>query len=288
MGLSREEIDARLPDIIAFADIGEFIEQPVRTYSSGMFVRLAFATMIHADADVLVIDEALAVGDEVFQRKCFDKLEEYLNSHSKVLFLVSHNIRQIERMCSHVIWLEGGKVRRQGQASNTCAAFQNAVNMQILENWNSHKPQPNIAYSGELDVTSLKLFAEDGKEETNEIELHAPARIRVDFYCHTNLSKPEIVLGFHTGDSVFIAAASTATLPEPLEFTPGEHHIECIFSDMLLLPGVYHIRLGVFDRYRRNVWIGHRLYTFRITPIPTSNPVRVPLGLVDMPFEWAI
>jgi len=286
MGLTQADIDARFDDIVAFADIGEFIDQPVRTYSSGMFVRLAFAAMIHADADILVIDEALSVGDEAFQRKCFDKLQDYLEGNEKILLFVSHNVRQVERICSHAIWLEDGRVVKQGPSSEICAAYQAKIHQQVHGMHESHQPLPTVAYSGEVEVIRLQLFMGTCEQAVDEVEIHAPVRIVVDFRCRADLMKPDIIVGFNTVDSVFIAAASTAILPSQPDFPLGEHRIEVRVADLILLPGVYQIRLGFLDRHLRPMWAAHKLRTFRVTAAASSNLVRLPPGLVDMPFEW--
>lgn len=288
MGIPKKQMDAKFDCIVAFADIGEFIDQPVRTYSSGMFVRLAFATMIHADADVLVIDEALAVGDEAFQRKCFDKLSEYLNSHGKVLFLVSHNTRQIERVCSRVIWLQDGHVVEQGNSRELCNAYQASTHEQIQSSYSNGKPQPDTADSGELTVDRLWLCTPDIETPITSVLTRSPARIIVDFDCHVPLNSPDIIVGFHTLDSVFVAAANTGRLSTAPNFAPGRHRVECLFPDIILLPGVYHIRLVFLDCHRRMMWGGHRLCTFQVLPTSESNVMRIPLGLVDIPFEWRL
>jgi len=120
-GLSRKEIDARYDDIIAFADIGIFIEQAVKTYSSGMMVRLAFSVIAHVDADILVIDEALAVGDAFFSQKCMHFLRNFMKTGT-VLF-VSHSTDSIKSLCSHVIWLERGVVLEEGLPKDVCALY---------------------------------------------------------------------------------------------------------------------------------------------------------------------
>jgi lipopolysaccharide transport system ATP-binding protein len=121
LGLSKKEIDARYDDIIAFADIGDFIEQPVKTYSSGMTVRLAFSVIAHVDADILVIDEALAVGDAFFTQKCMHFLRNFMKSGT-VLF-VSHSTESIKSLCSHVVWLEKGGVIQEGEPKDICELY---------------------------------------------------------------------------------------------------------------------------------------------------------------------
>lgn len=121
LGLSKHEIDARFDDIAAFADIGDFIEQPVKTYSSGMMVRLAFAVIAHVDADILVVDEALAVGDAFFTQKCMRFLRKFMQSGT-VLF-VSHDTRSIRSLCNRAIWLEKGQVLQEGSPKDVCELY---------------------------------------------------------------------------------------------------------------------------------------------------------------------
>lgn len=112
-GLTRKEIDKRVNDIISFSELGNFIDNPVRTYSSGMYMRLAFSIAINVDAEILLIDEILAVGDQHFQDKCFQKLSE-LGKSNKTIVIVTHSADQVKRLCSRAIWLYNGEVRMDG------------------------------------------------------------------------------------------------------------------------------------------------------------------------------
>ena len=112
-GLTRKEIDARVQKIIDFSELGELIDTPVRTYSSGMYMRLAFSVAINVDADILLIDEILAVGDQHFQDKCFAKLEE-LKKSGKTIVIVSHSLSSVEKLCDRAVWLHEGKIREDG------------------------------------------------------------------------------------------------------------------------------------------------------------------------------
>ncbi|MBN3723531.1 ABC transporter ATP-binding protein [Burkholderia sp. Ac-20379] len=140
-GLTREEIEARLDDIIEFADIGEFIDQPVKTYSSGMFVRLAFAVIAHVDADILVIDEALAVGDAFFTQKCMRFLRRF-QQHGTVLF-VSHDSAAVRSLCDRAIWLDRGVLRESGSSKEVCTHYFEAFyRQQQGEGLDWHKRSP--------------------------------------------------------------------------------------------------------------------------------------------------
>ncbi len=115
-GLTRKEIEKRMDDIISFSELEEFIDSPVRTYSSGMYMRLAFSIAINVDAEILLIDEILAVGDQHFQDKCFQKLQE-LKESDKTIVIVSHSLDSIKQLCSRAIWIYEGKIRMDGNVS---------------------------------------------------------------------------------------------------------------------------------------------------------------------------
>lgn len=121
-GLTKKEIDERIDDIIAFSELKDFIDNPVRTYSSGMYMRLAFSVAINVDADILLIDEILAVGDAAFQAKCFNKLMEIKKAGTTIV-IVSHNMGQIEQICDMVIWFNKNKIEQTGPAKLVCGAY---------------------------------------------------------------------------------------------------------------------------------------------------------------------
>lgn len=113
-GLTKEEIERRVDEIIEFSELGDFIDSPVRTYSSGMYMRLAFSVAINVDADILLIDEILAVGDQHFQDKCFAKIEE-LKESDKTIVIVTHSLDQVRKLCTRAIWIYNGEVRLDGK-----------------------------------------------------------------------------------------------------------------------------------------------------------------------------
>jgi lipopolysaccharide transport system ATP-binding protein len=130
LGLTRDEISARIDDILAFADIGDFVNQPVKTYSSGMAMRLAFAVIAHVDADILVIDEALAVGDAYFQQKCLRWLKQFRESGT-VLFC-GHDTGAILSLCQRALWLDKGHLQMEGSAKDVCEAYAAAIQAQAM------------------------------------------------------------------------------------------------------------------------------------------------------------
>jgi len=115
-GLTRKEIDSRLDEIIEFSELKDFIDNPVRTYSSGMYMRLAFSVAINVDADILLIDEILSVGDQHFQEKCFNKMRE-LKKQKKTMVFVTHSLESVKNLCDRAIWLDNGKIRMDGNTT---------------------------------------------------------------------------------------------------------------------------------------------------------------------------
>ncbi len=125
-GLTRKEIDARLNKIIEFSELGNFIDNPVRTYSSGMYMRLAFSVAINVDAEILLIDEILSVGDEHFQEKCFKKLEE-LKTEGKTIVFVTHGMGSVKRFCTRAIWLHQGVIKKDGKVDEVIEEYVKAT-----------------------------------------------------------------------------------------------------------------------------------------------------------------
>lgn len=131
-GIKAKEVDKRMDDIIRFSELEEFIDNPVRTYSSGMYMRLAFSVAINMDADILLIDEILAVGDNAFQSKCFNKLKS-LKDQGTTIVIVSHALGQVEQLCDRAIWIEKGLIREDGPARNVCKMYLDKTEESRLE-----------------------------------------------------------------------------------------------------------------------------------------------------------
>lgn len=160
LGFRKEEVDARINDIVAFADIGNFIDQPVKTYSSGMFVRLAFAIQVHTDPDIFLIDEALAVGDHRFVQKCYKAMEEIKNKGASMI-LVSHDTTAIKMLCDRAIWIHDGKIASMGIASQVVDAYR--------------------YWSDSIDDASIKVSHAENESSTERLGV-----IQVRLACVTN------------------------------------------------------------------------------------------------------
>ena len=208
MGFSKEEIDSRLQDILDFADIGDFVHQPVKAYSSGMFVRLAFAVAINIDPEILIVDEALSVGDVFFQAKCYRKFEEFKKMGRTILF-VSHDLSSIARYCDRVVLLNKGVKLEEGSPKQMVDMYkqllvgQDPTKQQVQEekpkeSWSEEfQVNPNmLEYGSKLaEITDFAVIDDKGRS-TNTIEKGSSFQIRMKAVFHEAIQEPIMAYTF--------------------------------------------------------------------------------------------
>ena len=287
MGLPRAVIKEKFDEIVEFAELEEFIDTPIKRYSSGMMIRLGFAIATSVDADILIIDEVLAVGDLAFQRKCFDRMENLIKGQGKTVLLVSHNIRQVERLCTRVILLDHGEILSDGNPKEVCNVFYERSNEKVREHTASSKIfKTRVISSNEINVKDVLLFQGEGTESTDRLKMHTMMRIGILFQAHVNVPKADIIVGFHTTDFVYIAAANTGVLPERPNITKGLNYVECKINDLQLMPGVYCVRVGFMDEHARPIWHGESLKTFTVDGGGINIGRLSKLGMVNLNVSW--
>lgn len=214
LGLNHQQVDARLDGILAFADIGDFVRQPVKTYSSGMFMRLAFAVATSVEPDILVIDEALSVGDGAFARKSFDRIMAMKDAGKTILFC-SHSMYQVEALCSRAIWMESGTVKMLGAVADVTYAYQTSLDAAIaaakppVENTNplasSTTIAPAAAGTARIDSVSGKVGGQEGRElavVSGVSDLEVTVRYSID----PALPQPSVAIGFADANSQTISS----------------------------------------------------------------------------------
>jgi ABC-type polysaccharide/polyol phosphate transport system ATPase subunit len=286
LGISKVEMDARFDEIVSFADIGEFIDQPVRTYSSGMYVRLAFAVAVSVEPDVLVVDEALAVGDIAFQRKCFERIRQLLSTKQCIVLFVSHDLRQVERFCSRVIFFQNGQVVADGLALDVCQKYYDQMSGDMKnESAQNKKVHAKITSSGEAELQRVTINDFNGNE-IQEIPSGAHLHVRVRFKLLVPLRQPEFIIGTQAADLSYLSSSSTAELDTPLYLEPGEHTVEYLLDQFPLAPGQYFIRFGIRDEHTRLMFAGEGLCPFHV--IPDSFEFKRPSRLLNLKTEWIV
>ncbi len=217
IGLSQKEINDRIDSMIEFSGVRDFIDQPVKTYSSGMYVRLAFSVAINTDPDILVIDEALSVGDGAFARKSFDRIM-HLRDLGKTILFCSHSLFQIESLCSRALWIDRGKLMAEGSAQSVVAAYQTFLDQQGLTDTEQGQQSVNhdvsiISSAGVPGYARLdKVLVEvDGKpcDQMTVMSERSTILVRVIFASDPKLPCPSVAITIHAMDGRVITSAGT-------------------------------------------------------------------------------
>jgi ABC-type polysaccharide/polyol phosphate transport system ATPase subunit len=286
LGMSRQEIDSKFDEIVEFAEMAEFIDTPVKRYSSGMQVKLAFAVATSIESEILIVDEVLAVGDLAFQRKCFDRMEKLIKKEGRTVLLVSHNIRQVERMCTRVILMNHGAILQDGGPHATCDHFYQLSN-QAINNQKAKDRSTRVISSGEIQNVEVAVLDSQGNN-TDSITEGSALRIRIRFTLDQPLSNPEFHIGTHTTDFIYLTGESTAVLGQSHEYSAGDHEIEQTIPIFPLVPGTYGIRFAVIDKRGRVVFHGESLKFFNVTAKSMDAPLQDELRLVAVPVQWIL
>ncbi len=295
MGFSKKEIDAKLPDILEFADIGDYVNQPVKTYSSGMFVRLAFAVAINIEPEILIVDEALSVGDVFFQAKCYHKFEEFKEMGKTIVF-VSHDLSSISKYCDRVVLLNQGVKLGEGTPKEMIDAYKQVLVGQY--------PLPNVNVGFDSDVESEK---EDNSNVLNPdlLEYGTKAGVISEYYLvdEKGIKTSAIIKGSECTMHMFVDFNEDIKSPifafsikniKGVEITGTNTMFEKVFFDsvkkgdrkhvsftqkMDINGGEYLISLGLTGYENEDFVVYHRLYdVMNITIISDKNPV----GYYDM------
>jgi lipopolysaccharide transport system ATP-binding protein len=249
LGLSTREIDRRYPLIQDFAEIGDFLTRPVKTYSSGMVVRLAFAVAIHADPDVLIVDEALSVGDGYFRQRCMRKVND-LRARGVTILFVSHSLGDVKAIGDRTLWLQGGRVRALGDTETVIASYvqemadKDANYVRRGAAPQTHRPQfvqgiPNVDHrrgNGAAEIAGIAILDAQG-QPTALLEPSARVTVRISVRAHRPLRRP--VVGFTLRNHLGLDFAGTDTTRERLQLPPLTPGQACTVDFRLEIPELY-------------------------------------------------
>jgi lipopolysaccharide transport system ATP-binding protein len=309
MGFPTEELRRRLPAIEAFAEIGDFIDQPVKTYSSGMFVRLAFAAAIHVDPDVLLVDEALAVGDAIFQHRCIRRIRD-LQERGKTILVVSHDVQAVKALCSEALFLHAGEVRALGDPTEVANLYH--AHIAGLETGRAGREpdaprapvvaphagifRPDPAFderaglfrhgTGAARIRDVQLLDAHGRSlGAADFDQEVVLRVLIEFYQDT----PSCILGYYVRDKTGTNVVGTNTYEEntPLPRRKAGETLVVDFGHRLpLMPGTYSVTTALaYNRYSASYfdWIDNAL-VFEVHPPPGGRTIHskvwLPLQIV--------
>ncbi|OAI01094.1 ABC transporter ATP-binding protein [Methylomonas methanica] len=281
LGIPKKIIQRKLDEIIDFSELEQFIDTPVKRYSSGMTVKLGFSIATTMDADVLIVDEVLAVGDLAFQRKCFDRMEELIKRQGKTVLLVSHNIRQIQRICNRVILLDHGKVNMDDDPQMVCNAYYEQSDKKI--NANASKSQTVFEGSGELELIEIYFKNHDG-QKVDSISYSGDCSLHFKIHSLRELEDVTFGFGFHTTDFLYLTTHNSEEQLNINLLPIGNHEICCDIKNLPLLPGIYSLRFGITaGQTARTVLYGENLKHFQIVG---DIPITIREGFFALDAMW--
>jgi lipopolysaccharide transport system ATP-binding protein len=292
LGFSRAETARRFDQIVDFAELDRFIDTPLKHYSSGMQVRLGFAVAINSDPDILITDEVLSVGDEAFQRKCMDRIDDLMRRGKTIIF-VSHGLDQVRYVCTDAIWLDHGQIRAAGKSPEVVGAYLDYANRKDRERRGDSEPDEITAAAGvdpsrrwgtrEIEITRIEMLDDRGVHST-VFETAAPLTVRIHYMAHERVRRPQFGLAIHYGEHIHINGPNTLVGGLPIEYVDGPGVVEYRVRSLPLLRGLYTLSAVAYDEHSLHAYDHHdRLYPFHVQ----QARVREMYGMVWIESEWA-
>jgi len=234
LGMSRAEITRKFDEIVEFSEIEEFIDTPVKRYSSGMYVRLAFAVAAHLEPEILIVDEVLAVGDSSFQKKCLGKMGSFAQSGRTVLF-VSHNMEAVRTLCNRCIWLKDGRLHQDGSADDVIDDYFNSISNEV----SGHCVNPDYGFTLEKVV-----LRNSWGEEVNQFRPGDDLVVEVSYDAQKRIGRPILAIGVIGPNGSCFTSNMLLDGNRP-EFVEGTGQIKCTFKSIPLLPQSYTVKLVI-------------------------------------------
>ena len=280
LGMSRGEIRRKFDEIVAFAEIEQFLDVPVKRYSSGMYVRLAFAVAAHLDPEILIVDEVLAVGDIDFQRKCLGKMQGVSNEGRTVLF-VTHNMAVVERLCSRALLLEGGRLVMDGTARQVLSTYLSSSDAEALA------CEPESDASRVAEIRRITLCDATGAP-LREVTVADTPRLKIELVLRER--RPDFEMAFSLHDElqnpIFASSPGDSGVASPVE--PGRYEFLASFPGPILMPRRYSITVSVYSNRGISLHNCPHALTFDVLPaasqVYSAGPNRV--GSMQMLCAW--
>ena len=291
LGMKRTEIAAKFDEIVGFAEVERFIDTPVKRYSSGMYVRLAFAVAAHLESDILLVDEVLSVGDLAFQRKCLGKMQDQTAGEGRTVLFVSHNLASIKRLTERCIWLERGGVREYGPTDgvfrNYMLAHETGVRQGIVDLSDLAEGRPAKALEQKVTFETIELRNPEGTPTDAHLE-GEPIAVRVELRCRQALNEEfEVIARIRTLEGVFVVSALGGR--RSVSIAPGLHETAFAIDPNQLRPGTYQIELYCLTRLAQDLVPTAATFRIEPNPQPGDDPrwtTEMDLGLVRGDYPW--
>jgi len=240
LGMSRAEIQRKFDDIVGFSGVEQFIDQPVKNYSSGMYVRLGFAVAINVDPEILLVDEVLAVGDAAFQERCAEKFVDF-RREGRTVVVVSHSMPSLRAMCDQVAWLDHGVLVEAGPAATVLERYVDSTREDVHVDVDGHVRWG----TGEATVDRVEVLV-DGKPN-DTITSGSPMTIRLHYTAHQPITEPVFGLAIESHDGVYLWANNSRDAGFRVDQIDGTGHVDCVVPRLALQPGTFRLLASVVD-----------------------------------------
>lgn len=282
LGLSHEEIETHFDSVVEFSELGEFIDVPVKYYSSGMYMRLGFSVASHVDPDILIVDEILAVGDQTFQEKCIQHIHRLKHSGVTII-LVSHNVDMIRRLCSRTVWMEDGEMKAEG---DTREVIQRYLEYMFSTDLTGSRIRQTDGFerwgTGEIEITGVR-FLNQGGEAQYRFRTGDPLTIEMSYEAHQPVEEPEFGIAIYRQDGTHINGPNSRLAGLEVGTVSGPGLVRYEVEHLPLLPARYEITVAIHDSFRSHAYDSHkRAYAFDVVAGGTDEIH----GLVALPATW--
>jgi lipopolysaccharide transport system ATP-binding protein len=282
LGLSKQEIHTHFDSVVAFSELEEFIDTPVKFYSSGMYMRLGFSVAIHVNPQILIVDEILAVGDQAFQEKCINHIFD-MKRRGTTIILVSHNLDMMRKLCTRLIWMEKGQVRASGNPEDMIQKY--LVFLQTREHRSLSQVQKDFERlgTGDIEITGVRFLDKDQQEQPGFVTGEA-LTIEISYVAHRAVLNPEFGLAIYREDGVQINGPNTQFSGFDIGKISGAGAICYHVPELPLLPACYVLSVAVHDSRYPIVYDHHvKAYEFQVS----NGSTREIFGVVLMPAKWS-
>jgi lipopolysaccharide transport system ATP-binding protein len=276
LGMRKPEIKQKFDEIVAFAELEKFLDTPVKRYSSGMYVRLAFAVAAHLEPEILLVDEVLAVGDIRFQKKCLGKMRDVEKSGRTVLF-TSHQMNQIRRLCQRVIWLDAGQIQQVGATSEVVSAYEAAMSSIQLDS-----PERSVVSHMRARFIRWEIIA-PRSEQSNILTTMGPVTVRFIVQVNNSVRKG------HHGIALFNSEGQLlwGTAMDDLHLQRGNHEFVYTLTTLPIRPGAYHWQVSLYDeKGLADHWTC--IPELLINTKPVTHPRDEWAGILNIPYRCSI
>lgn len=269
LGMGKKEIDRKFDKIVDFADIGDFIDSPVKHYSSGMNVRLGFAIAVHCEPEILLVDEVLAVGDMSFQRKCIEKIKEMQSRETSIIF-ISHNMYLVQGICTNAILLNKGKTLGSGDVFEIIKEYEFQNNISSLQLKGMPGTPVQSRGTGEIDIANVHFKNSDG-EEIKTFSVGDSVFVNVSYFAHKRIDNPVFSIGIIRKDGLKCGLSRTKFSNVEIPFIEGKGEIRIEIEKIQLNSGDYFLEFAIADEFIVNPYILKTLDMITIMNPPMPN-----------------